>query len=196
MVIQVGPTQTENPSERVRRLFAAMLKALVKSELGYDMRDGEALDLTGYGCLSNAITSIEKRIEINKQFPDSALRNTLAVQEAAILAGTLPEAADHARERILKAREEAFVIFYAKKAAQRSGQQARVSLRERMAEIRRWGRVHSRFVSGIEKVYLDTLSDLKHLNLPNHVLVQATTELDAIFETAIGFANGVRPSSS
>jgi hypothetical protein len=195
MVTDAENPQAANSSERVRRLFAAMVKVLAKSELGYAMREGEALDLTRYRCLSDAVASIKKRIEINKQFPDTELRNVLAIQEAALLAGAAPEVSDYARKQILTAREEAFAILNAKRATRRSQQQVRAALRERMAEIRRWGRVHSRFVSSMEKIYLDTLSALMQLNLPDQVMVQATTELDAMFETAVGSTNGVKPRS-
>ena len=42
-------------SHRVRPLFVAMLKILVKSEFGYLMRDGEASDLAQYHSLRGAI---------------------------------------------------------------------------------------------------------------------------------------------
>ncbi len=176
---------THIPSERVRRLFAAMIKVLVESRFGYTMRDGEAFDLTHYPSLSEALDSIKKRLEIHKHFPDSMLRSSLAIQEAAILARAAPGTSDHALARILSAREATFATLKAKSDARQREQRVAGSIRRLTEEIKKWGRVHSRFLSAMEKLYSDRLFELKTLNLPDDVLAQATIELDGMFETAI-----------
>jgi glutamate mutase epsilon subunit len=184
MSIQEVANQTHS-SVRVRKLFAAMLKALVKREFDYEMRDGEAIDLAQYGSLSAAIASIRKRREINQQFPDSSLRNTLSVQEAAILAGTTSGTADHARERILTARETAFGLLSTKNKTSIKQHEVRASLRARMTEIKSWGRDQSRFVSKMENLYKQRIFELELLSLPNDIMKEAVAELEKLFETAL-----------
>ncbi len=172
-------------SERVKHLFAAMLKVLVKREFDYEMRDGEALDLTHHGSLADALVCIRQRVEINQEFPDSGLRIGLAVQEAAILAGTAPGAEGYAQKQILKARESAFEILNSKKRDLRSLHQVQSSLGQRMSEIKSWGRNYSRFVSRMELLYAETIFQLKLLNLESELMQEAVVELCAIFEAAL-----------
>jgi hypothetical protein len=149
------------------------------------MRDGEALDLARYGSLTAAFASIEKRIEINQQFPDSRLRNALAVQEAAILAGATPGSAAHALNRVLKAREAAFDSINGRSHARTQSARDRASLRQQMEEIRRWGRNHSRFVREMNALYLQRTVELKLLNLPEDVAERAQADLNQLFEAAL-----------
>ena len=172
-------------SERVRHLFAAMLKVLVKREFDYEMRDGEALDLTHHDSLADALSCIRRRVEINQEFPDSRLRSGLAVQEAAIVARTAPGAETYAQELILKARESAFKIFDSKKRDSQRMHEVRSSLRQRMAEIKSWGRNYSQFVNRMDLLYTETILQLKLLNLEPELMQEAVVELAAIFDAAL-----------
>jgi hypothetical protein len=172
-------------SARVRHLFAAMLTLLVKVEFGYTMREGEAMDLAHHHSLSEAIASIRDRMEINRQFPDRKLRNTLAIQEATVLATVGPGDSDSATKLILQAREAAFDVIKARDRARDQASRERELLTKRMKEIKTWGRVNARFIDALTELYNDRLVELWGLNLPNELRSQATTELDKLFETAI-----------
>ena len=174
-------------SPRVRPMFVVMVKNLVKAEFGYPIRDGEALDLTGYHSLGDAIGSIKQRLEINKQFPDPKLRLTLAVQEAAILAVASPANSAHAQEAILRARAAAFAALEELTKERVKYRKAQADIRERMAKIKTWGRGYARFIARMESLYNDRISELRSLNLPADVLAEATHELTEIF--AIGIEN-------
>jgi hypothetical protein len=182
-------TNPNHSSERVRCLFAAMIKQLVKADLGYEMRDGEALDLTRYGSLAAAISSIERGIEVNQQFPDPTLRISLAIQEASILADTSSATASHARDLILQARAKAFELHIAQRGAGRKRDQVRASLRERMAEIQSWGRDYTRFVNRMARLYSERVFELRLLNLREEIMKDAVLELDELFENAFEAVN-------
>lgn len=178
-------TSLTHSSERVRCLFAAMLKHLVKADLGYEMRDGEALDLTRYGSLAAAVSSIKKRIEVNQQFPDPTLRISLAIQEASILADNSSATASHARDLILRARAKAFEVHIAQRGASQKRDHVHASLRERMAEIQSWGRDYSRFVNRMSRLYAERVFELKRLSLREEIMKDAVLELEVLFEAAL-----------
>lgn len=178
-------TSEARHSERVSRLFAAMLKVLVRTEFAYEMRDGEALDLSHHGSLSDALLCIRRRVEINQEFPDSDLRIRLAVQEAAILTRLAPGTEAYAQEQILTAREAAFKILDSKRRDNERMHQVQSSLRRHMAEIKSWGRNYSRFVSRMDLLYGETIFQLKLLNLDSELRQEAVVELEAIFEAAL-----------
>ncbi len=160
------------------------MKSLVQSELGFSIRDGEASDLAVHERLSDALASIKEKLEIHRQVPDARTRLTLAVHEAS-LTGTKHSGDPYVQEQIIKARRAAFSALDTKNAAKRHEDQRAASLRRQMAEIMSWGRSHSRFVSELQRLYSQTLFDLKRFDLPEHLLVRAISELNAIFEIAV-----------
>lgn len=172
-------------SRRVRLLFAALLKALVQREYGYEMREGEALDLSQYGSLADAMDAVRSRLDINRQFPDSMLRTSLAVQEASILASR-PADDEYALAQILKARRTAFELLSAKKDAIRRDHQLSASLRQRLVQIKSWGRNYSQFVSRMEQLYLNAELQLRLLNLREETFRAAVRDLEKLFDAALG----------
>ena len=170
------------------KLFAVLIQRLAKSQLGCSITHVDAVGLSCYSSLEEALNSIQSRAHANRRIANGKLRMQLAVQEAVLLAHRDGIGSPLLKKTLRQAREITLSTANSYASLQRESQNRSTALTLQQNSIAEWGLRHTTFLNQMVELYERRVRDLQALDLQMDVAQDAVMELDSLFDALLRLA--------
>lgn len=168
-------------SDRVLRLTATCVQAVVRLRFAYDLSSDDAIELARIHDVRSAVEILGGKLELWRSIPEGP-RFELAVAETKLAGGLIP--AEDAKGTVEVRRG---YIQTTAEDGQAGTQREKLilGLHELRREAEQWGREYGRFIDRLLSLYAGARKDLVLLRLAPETAKQAESELEQVLLVAL-----------